>query len=901
MKFDRYALFAFTLLIVRPFWGMPTASTPVFSPAAGTYTGAQLVKITDATAGATIYYTTNGTTPTTASTKYTAAFAVSATDTIKAIAVATGDSNSAVASAPYIIEAAEPVFSPKAGTYAAAQSVKITDSTAGATIYYTTNGTTPTIASTKYTATIAVSETDTIKAIAVAKGDSNSAVASAAYIIEAAEPVFSPKAGTYSTAQTVEITDATAAATIYYTTNGTTPTSASTKYGGAFKVSATETVEAIAIAKGLASSPVAKAIYTITPSAKFTIGGKVSGLEASDSVVLLDNGGNALTVAANGGFTFTTPLASGAAYAVTVGTEPKGESCTVGSGSGKVGSADITSVTVSCAATSTGPGSAFWIPFAATPTSATGQAGLFVIASNTIAAATPPVPKFVTKAVPTVLGAAAQGFVSATTPPTAETPALIVYAAVGPDGNSHVYGLNLSNTSATPVPAQLTNLSVPPSKHICQSGQVQSDLTTPSSLSVVIYVTTGSPGSKPGTVGYCGFSPGTYELISYTDGPAVDPTVLDIPGGTSTLSALENDISFSPLYEDTGKLGGVLLWDAATKDENFYPDETFAGGKTLLSDVGFPLPCINAGAISQGASGSLFGRLLASANNGKTYTAYQFTSSGAAPTEFFSGDAGGCLTDGTNLFFTGTPSSSATEAIYQEPVAATLPAQKLLVLPAPSVTSGSSLIGSNGSLLVFQTYSESAAGITSTVFSVPEGKLSTKATTIGGPFAGLLVSTLMASPTASVSGDLLFLSTMDETKTGVSYSSDLLTPSGKVVETALPNTVWGEIFGSPEPTANLLQIKGITDTDGGYGGATINLFNLESLETTALTTASDGSYVVPKGYIVELSGFYGTGIGAGMLIPIGDPSAPYIGAAVDVSHHVILPFDLKNTSVSLIF
>ena len=79
------------------------AATPVFAPPAGTYSTTQSVTITDATSGATIYYTTNGSTPTTASTKYTAAISVSSTETIKAIAVATGYANSAVASATYTI------------------------------------------------------------------------------------------------------------------------------------------------------------------------------------------------------------------------------------------------------------------------------------------------------------------------------------------------------------------------------------------------------------------------------------------------------------------------------------------------------------------------------------------------------------------------------------------------------------------------------------------------------------------------------------------------------------------------------------------------------------------------------------------------------------------------------
>ena len=84
--------------------GSETAvATPTFSPAAGTYSSAQSVTISDATSGATIYYTTDGSTPTTSSTKYTGPIAVSSTEKLEAIAVATGDANSAVASAAYTI------------------------------------------------------------------------------------------------------------------------------------------------------------------------------------------------------------------------------------------------------------------------------------------------------------------------------------------------------------------------------------------------------------------------------------------------------------------------------------------------------------------------------------------------------------------------------------------------------------------------------------------------------------------------------------------------------------------------------------------------------------------------------------------------------------------------------
>lgn len=95
---------------------VPQAATPTFLPIAGTYTSAQSVTISDATSGATIYYTTNGATPTTGSTVYSSSspIAVSSSETIEAIATASGYSNSAVASASYVINL--PGFGPPSGS-----------------------------------------------------------------------------------------------------------------------------------------------------------------------------------------------------------------------------------------------------------------------------------------------------------------------------------------------------------------------------------------------------------------------------------------------------------------------------------------------------------------------------------------------------------------------------------------------------------------------------------------------------------------------------------------------------------------------------------------------------------------------------------------------------------------
>ena len=251
--------------------GAATVAAPAFSPKAGTYSSAQSVSITDATAGAAIYYTTNGATPSTSSTLYTGPIVVSSTETLKAIAVETGYRNSTVATAMFTIAAAVPVFSPRAGTYTSAQSVSITDATAGATIYYTTDSTKPTPSSTLYTGPIVISSTTTLKAIAVAAGYSASMVGTALYTIAATAPVFSPRAGTYTSTQSVTITDSTAGAAIYYTTDGTTPTTSSSLYSGPITVSSTKGFKAIATAPGYSKSAVTSASYTIAvPTPIFT-------------------------------------------------------------------------------------------------------------------------------------------------------------------------------------------------------------------------------------------------------------------------------------------------------------------------------------------------------------------------------------------------------------------------------------------------------------------------------------------------------------------------------------------------------------------------------------------------------------------------------------------------------
>lgn len=80
----------------------------------------------------------------------------------------------------------------------------------------------------------------------------------------------------------------------------------------------------------------------------FTVGGNVSGLTGS-GLALQDNGGDNLPLTTNGAFTFAKGLLGGSTYAVTIFTQPSGQYCSVTMGTGTVASADITTVSVSCA------------------------------------------------------------------------------------------------------------------------------------------------------------------------------------------------------------------------------------------------------------------------------------------------------------------------------------------------------------------------------------------------------------------------------------------------------------------------------------------------------------------------------------------------------------------------
>ena len=149
-----------------------TVATPVINISGNTAT------ITCATSGATIKYTTDGSTPSASNgSTYSSAITLSTSCTIKAIAIKSGMTNSSVASQSYTpATVATPVITVNDGV------VTITCATSGAVIHYTTDGSNPSASSTTYSAAFTPASSVTqIKAIAVKSGMTNSSVATQAY------------------------------------------------------------------------------------------------------------------------------------------------------------------------------------------------------------------------------------------------------------------------------------------------------------------------------------------------------------------------------------------------------------------------------------------------------------------------------------------------------------------------------------------------------------------------------------------------------------------------------------------------------------------------------------------------------------------------------------------------
>ena len=197
---------------------------------------------------------------------------VSPTSTTTYTAVATGAGGSVSATATVNVTAAptEPatvtiVANSTTISLGNASTLTVTAANATQVTIGGTDGSTYNLGATGGTQSVSPTKPATYTAVATNSGGSVSA--SVTITIIAATPTFAPGSGQYTSSQTVSLTSATPGAVIYYTTDGSAPTSASPKYAAPIAVSNSEAIQAIAVAPSYATSGLGRANYTITPPA----------------------------------------------------------------------------------------------------------------------------------------------------------------------------------------------------------------------------------------------------------------------------------------------------------------------------------------------------------------------------------------------------------------------------------------------------------------------------------------------------------------------------------------------------------------------------------------------------------------------------------------------------------
>ena len=526
-------------------------------------------------------------------------------------------------------------------------------------------------------------------------------------------------------------------------------------------------------------------------------------------------------------------------------------------------------------------GSGFYLPYVATST-AGGETGVFVVPSNNLSAT----PVFVTRT-----PAASQAVSVISLLKQSSAPYALVYIASGSDGNAHVYLSNISNTSVVPSATQLSSLSLRSMADICGIvGWAQANVDDPTTWFVVLHINAGGTSS-------CGAGGDVYQVIHYNDSSTTDPTVANITAPTTPLGS-----ALTALYQSNGALGGLVLLDSATGNLDFYSDDTFTSPKVLTTGVSASHDMIDDSAFDNTDSvGATTAFLSVTTTSGTSV--WRVPASGAASKVY---TASGNLSplgvaDASNVYFSDNAIPGG-QAIYQEPIAGGTPTalyrSTVNGLPPPPAYM---LVGSNGTSLVLTANGGSAAGgISTSVVTLPVDT-PTAPTTIAGPFAGVATVSMCPYTLGNTTGDDVLVNVTQGTpgSTSVSYSSEVLTPGGGVKQPALVNSAFVSTPVCSVAFGAVLQVRGITDTNGAYGGGTVSELNLSTFTTTTLsTTTGSGTYSVPSGdplFVTFLSADIGLGIVGSQ--PNGTPSG---GVAVDLSKSLIVTVSVPNSTVSVL-
>lgn len=256
------------------------------------------------------------------------------------------------------------------------------------------------------------------------------------------------------------------------------------------------------------------------------------------------------------------------------------------------------------------------------------------------------------------------------------------------------------------------------------------------------------------------------------------------------------------------------------------------------------------------------------------------------------------VADASNAYFSsaGLLPYGQQQKIYQESLSGGTPILLFATVPIARNPPHYSLVGSNGALLVM-TGPANANQQSMSVLTLPVGGGPVGEHFVAGPFAVFNLSAAMCRSTFGDTSSAEVVLTMQNNAPGpgsiVTYSSEVLTPTAVVKQALMPNS----FFLTPcdiNSSGTVLQVRGITDTNGQLGGGTINAFDLSSGSAVVLATMSGRNYVVPSGDDLDLS-FLSATVGLGTVSSV--VSGVFSGLAFDVSKSLIVPVNVPNSEV----
>jgi hypothetical protein len=271
-------------------------SAPTMTPNGGSFTCSVSVTLQTATSGASIYYTTNGSTPTQSSKLYTRPITLTSSATVSAKAFKKNTNSSALSSANFVVTTApsfdfsltnsgdklvvagSSVTNSISANLASGSTKSVTFSASGlptgATASFSSASCSPTCSST-LTITISSSTpaaSSRITVSATGGGVTKTTTFSLGVSLPSvATPTISPNGGSFTGSVSVTLQTATSGASIYYTTDGLTPTQSSSLYAAPFTLTSTSLVKAQAFKNGLTQSAQASAWFTVVPAFDFSL------------------------------------------------------------------------------------------------------------------------------------------------------------------------------------------------------------------------------------------------------------------------------------------------------------------------------------------------------------------------------------------------------------------------------------------------------------------------------------------------------------------------------------------------------------------------------------------------------------------------------------------------------